>query len=132
MRRFFPQNHNQKKLPTYFHSFKLTKRSDIHQYNTRQKNKLEINKTNTIKADIRNALPTILNSTDKCIIDKVHTHSLKGFTWYFKQICISKYQDICLIDNCIQLINVKYCTPCHKRDWKTRLCRKPLCNKKKI
>ena len=45
-------------------------------------------------------MPHLLNTTHLSILEKVPTHSLKGFGQYTKHYLIEKYSDICLIHNC--------------------------------
>ena len=47
-------------------------------------------------------LPKLLNISKfpDCIIDKIYTHSLQGFSKYFKTYIINQYQIQCYIPNC--------------------------------
>ena len=48
----------------------------------------------------RHQLPTLLNASDKNILEKVYTHSEKGFASYIKNIFINDYHNICSNQNC--------------------------------
>ena len=68
-------------LPDHFYDFNLALNSDIHDYNTRGKNKLRNPhfKHEFARNCIRNQMPHLLNTTHLSILVKVLTHSLKGF-----------------------------------------------------
>ena len=89
----FYYKHCKNELPHYLQSIKLNKRGDVHGYNTRHRNDLDIQRTNTKLADkcLRHALQAIINKTETNILDKVATHSMQGFSWYIKQHYIKTY-----------------------------------------
>ena len=89
-------------LPRYFDTFRFTKRSDIHKYNTRQKSSLQVPKTRTKFTEqcIRNLIPSLINETPSSILDKTDTHSIQGFCFYIKSYLINSYEDKCHIANC--------------------------------
>ena len=95
-------------LPNYFQSFGFAIRSDIHEYNTRNKNALETIETNTKLASncIRHAIPKIINNTQVEVIENISTHSLDGFTWYIKQKFINSYEADCTVPNCYICQNI--------------------------
>ena len=97
---YYQYSHNQ--LPFYLQHLEYRQRVDIHEYDTRNKSMLNINKTNTKLADnsLRNITPNIVNNTPDIIISKIFTHSLHGFTSYIKQYFISLYKMECIIDDC--------------------------------
>ena len=68
-------------LPANFYDFNLALNSDIHDYNTRGGNKLRNAnfKHEFARNCIRNQMPHLLNTTHLSILEKVLTHSLKGF-----------------------------------------------------
>ena len=88
-----------RKIPEYFLSFIETNR--IHQYNTRQTG-IIIHRTNTYSAEhrLKFFLPTIINHLPNSITDKAYTHSIKGFSNYFKTITIQAYQSDCTVYRC--------------------------------
>ena len=51
-------------------------------------------------------MPHLLNTTHLSILEKVLTHSLKGFGQYIKHYLIEKYSDICLIHNNCYVCNL--------------------------
>ena len=89
-------------LPSYFSSFRFSTRSAVHSYNTRNKKKLNTNKTNSKFVDkcLRNFIPKLVNQTDSLIVGKISTHSLHGFSNYIKQYIVNLYQMDCSIPNC--------------------------------
>ena len=94
-------------LPSYLQSFNFKARQDIHGYNTRNKNKLDLNRTETKKAEnsLRTVVPRIVNKTTPLIIDKIPTHSLQGYKSYIKNVYINSYKYECNIQNCYVCAN---------------------------
>ena len=87
-------------VPDYFATF-TTYRSNTHTYNTLT---LSFNtpRTKTISATHRLRF-YIVNELENLHIDiknKLYTHSLEGFTKYFKNYIIGKYSNQCNIPNC--------------------------------
>ena len=89
------------KLPAYFNNI-LDAPPVEHTHDTRHKAasypNYSISKTG--ENCIRYALPALLKLTPDFVIDKVSTHSLKGFATYIKNHSISSYIIICEIHNC--------------------------------
>ena len=85
---FYQHCHGQ--LPFFLQNIDFKPRSDIHEYNTRQKTNLCTNKTRTSSAQtsIRNITPKIINKTSSTILDKIYTHNLQGFVSYIKNTYI--------------------------------------------
>ena len=44
--------------------------------------------------------PHSINATPAIVVEKIQTHSLRGFTTYAKQFLMQKYTDTCAIQNC--------------------------------
>ena len=82
--------------------FNFLTNSNIHEHNTRQRNRLHIARTSHKYADkcIRHSIPKTVNNTDNIILDKINTHSMQGFSKYIKITCIQNYKDTCDILNC--------------------------------
>ena len=89
-------NHISDHLPCF------TTRAEIHNYNTRQRNKLCTNRTSKVFSQkcIRNHIAHVINNTPTIILDKIRSHSFKGFCQYTKNYFIDKYQLQCSILNC--------------------------------
>ena len=53
----------------------------VHGYNTRNKNKLDLNRTETKKPEnsLLTVVPRIVNKTTPLIIDEIPSHSLQGY-----------------------------------------------------
>ena len=90
------------KLPLYFNSINTQNVASLHQHNTRSRNAIYLHKTRHNFADnsISQIVPKTLNETDNLITDKIHTHSLKGYSLYIKNKYIGNYSDNCEIRNC--------------------------------
>ena len=89
-------------LPAYFHNFHLIDRpTNTFSYNTRNKIKrLPLVKHNFAKNCLKHNLIREINYTPNIILEKIHTHSLKGFTGYIKNYLLNNYQLSCSIQNC--------------------------------
>ncbi len=97
---YYKIKHN--KLPSYLQQLPLKPNSDFHSYATRSRNKIHLPRADHKYADycIRYNLPKFINSMPNNIIDKVHTHSLAGFSKYAKNHFIQSYQELCTVPNC--------------------------------
>ena len=89
-------------LPKYFDSYKMKTQAEIHNYETRAKDQIANNITRTKFAQncLRNKLPSILNHTSIEVLQKIETHSFKGFSNYVKNRIIKSYTYECTINNC--------------------------------
>lgn len=98
----FYYKHANNQLPVYLQSFPLYPRSEIHQYATRNSSQLQNKRTNTNLAErsLRVQLPILINNTPLHLLSKVNTHSIFGFTYYYKIFTISSYSIECSISNC--------------------------------
>jgi hypothetical protein len=92
------------RLPQYFKSFRLEPQSQLHSYNTRNNTNIRSFNTNTWTARkcLRHYLPCMVNNfSNTCNIqERVHTHSLEGFSQYIKTLLLSSYQSECHLPNC--------------------------------
>ena len=90
------------KAPVYFESYKILSQEDIHDRDTRFNHLININVTRIPLQQkcLRNYLPSALKSTPPNILDKMSTHSYKGFSNYTKDRYIDDYSMVCLIQNC--------------------------------
>ena len=89
-------------LPPYFQTYEFKLTSEMHNYNTRTKQKYFIFPTNHKYAEYcaRHQLPQILNQTNAVVLEKIHAHSFASFVNYVKHTCIENYQERCLVENC--------------------------------
>ena len=90
-------------LPVYFsHDDWYSPISNIHWYNTRRQNKLFTYRTNHqfVTRCLRYEVVTTFNNTPLSILDKINTHSIKGFSLYLKTHLLSLYDAFCNITNC--------------------------------
>ena len=96
---FYKFSHN--KLPYYFRTI-FVYNSEVHNYNTRQRNMLRppnFNLRFTGKC-IRFHIPNLINNLPDIVTNKIQTLSLQGFANYLKNYLLSKYDSKCLIENC--------------------------------
>ena len=89
-------------LPAYFYSIRIVTQGTNHNYDTRNRDQIHIDRTRTRYADkrVRIYLPTLENSTPTVLLEKIATHSLQGFALNLKKYFILQYSDICSIPNC--------------------------------
>lgn len=90
------------KVPAYFKSYCVMTQQEIHGRVTRFNQLIPRNITRTVLQQkcLRNVIPELLNTTPANIVDKIHTHSYKGFSHYAKQFYISSYSSECRILGC--------------------------------
>ena len=98
----FYYNYCHNNLPSYFRSFEFPRISQIHSYNTRNKENFNVPKTRTKMAEycLRNMIPRILNTTAPSILQKINTHSLSGYVFFIKHCFINSYSIQCSVVNC--------------------------------
>ena len=87
-------------LPVYLQNWRIIFNYDIHNYDTRIKNKIYTYKTNFAKKCLRHNLPFLLNNIPTIVKEKLNTHSLQGFAQYAKLYFLQNYQDSCTRQNC--------------------------------
>ena len=97
----FYYKHQNSDLPLYFVDM-FSPVSERHNYNTRGSSHLQLSRTTTASVDkcVRNYIPKFVREAPPCILDKVHTHSIQGFTKYTKRYFIDKYNVSCQIEHC--------------------------------
>ena len=83
-------------LRSYFCRFQLTRQGSGHTYDTRQGDQIRTTRTRINFEDhcLWNHFPSLINSTPPNIMSKITTHSLYGFSIYFKKVTISNYPQI--------------------------------------
>ena len=98
----FLYNYKNKKLPTYFCELTYTPRSDIHDYDTRYADLIDIESTRTVMAEkcIRVHLGNVMNDTPNIIMEKINTHSIYGFVFSIKRYYLDSYWDKLFIEIC--------------------------------
>ena len=90
-----------KKLPKYFLEFEIKSQHEIHEHDTRANSfPPPVPRLHCVRRCIRNYISSIINSTPTNVIEKVHTHSLKGFSQYAKNHYLSNYSTTCTLENC--------------------------------
>ena len=91
-----------KKLPLYFNDFVCQTNSEVHNYNTRRRQKIHIPriKHEFAQLSIRYSVIRTVNNLPENVIEKTYTHSINGLTTYAKNYLISTYETTCHIANC--------------------------------
>ena len=94
--------YEQKQLPRYFLKFKIEIQHQTHEHDNRDKNRRRVPVPRLFMSRhcIRNHISTVINCTDTCIIEKIYTHSLQGYSKYIKKHILSNYSEECNIENC--------------------------------
>ena len=90
------------KVPEYFSDFEILNQSDRHTHNTRLNMHILQPRTRLIASRhcLRNHISTIINATPTEIIQKINTHSYKGYSNYIKKKYLEGYSADCSIENC--------------------------------
>ena len=91
-----------KNLPAYLLDWEFISTINIHFHDTRTSSKIHTvrAKHEFAKKCLKYNLSHIINDTPAIVVEKIHTHSLRGFATYAKQFLIQKYTDTCAIQNC--------------------------------
>ena len=89
-------------VPTFFLSYNLPRHLDIHNYATRRNYLLVTPRLvyNICRCSMKYRLPSIVNAMPSQIIEKVYTHSIKGFSLYIKNKAVEEYEIECSNLNC--------------------------------
>ena len=98
----FYNKYKNNKLPYYLQSLPFFPNTETHDYATRIQYNIHqpIVKHTFAKNCLRFDIPKIVNNTPNCILDKIHTDSLQGFSGYIKAHILQSYQKHCSITNC--------------------------------
>ncbi len=98
----FYYKYKNKRLPYYLQSLPFHYNSETHQHNTCIQQNIHVGRTahEYAKKCIQYDLPMFVNNTPKEILDKIDTHSLRGFAGYIKRYYLSCYHDSCNIPHC--------------------------------
>ena len=86
-----------KQLPKYFLNFQCNTNSDLHCHNTRSRHKLHTPqiKHDFAKNNVRySIINTTINNLPESVLEKIHTHSLKGVATYAKKYFIDNYETV--------------------------------------
>ena len=89
-------------LPSYFREDFVIRNETNHNYFTRHHQDLRLPTfiRNYSRQTLRYSLAKTINEAPNCLTDKVHTHSLKGFSNYVKHYFLSHYNRECHIQSC--------------------------------
>ena len=88
-------------LPYYFTDW-FTKLPSTRTYSIRARHTLFQPKPTHkfLEKSLRYTTPNIISNVPAIILDKILTHSPRGFTNYVKHSCLKKYSITCIINNC--------------------------------
>ena len=98
----FVYNFKKGNLPCHFLNIRCLQRSSVHDHDTRYASLIDSEPTRTVMAQncIRHHLVNVLNCTHRCILDKITTHSIHGFTFYVKCYYLNQLSSECQIRQC--------------------------------
>ena len=98
----FVYNFKKGNLPCHFLNIRCLQRSSVHDHDTRYASLIDSEPTRTVMAQncIRHHLVNVLNCTHRCILDKIATHSIHGFTFYVKRYYLNQLSSECHIRQC--------------------------------
>ncbi len=84
----FYYKYKNNRLPYYFQSLPFHYNLETHQHNTHIEQNIQVGRTvhEYAKKCIQYDLPVLVNSSPKEILDKIDTHSLRGFAGYIIMI----------------------------------------------
>ncbi len=97
---YFKYSH--KNMPPYLLDWELISNVNTHLHDTLTSSKIHTlrNKHEFAKKCLKYNLRHHIKATPAIVVEKIQTHSLRGFTTYAKQFLIQKYTDTCTIQNC--------------------------------
>ena len=80
----------------------LFHKTERNRYNTRNQTRYTIPRVKHAFAEqcLHVSIPMLVRDTQSLIIEKVHTHSFKGFSNYVKQNFLNTYETECFVQNC--------------------------------
>ena len=89
-------------VPEYFKNLLIKRANTIHSHHTRNSSKffLPNMRLAQTKTSTSVKVSALLNNTEFSLYSKIETHSLQGFSTYYKTITIQKYPTECNISNC--------------------------------
>ncbi len=96
----FYYKYKKNKLPHYLQLLPFHPNTETHDHATRIQHNIYEAKTNHMFAKncVCFDIPKIVNMTPNFILDKIHTHSLQGFSGYIKAHILQSYQKHCSMD----------------------------------
>ena len=89
-------------LPVYLQNIPLFHINEIHLHDTRAGKEIRhpLVKHEYAKKSIRYTIPVTVNETPLCILDKIDTHCIQGFSKYIKMKYVNSYKENCEIRDC--------------------------------
>ena len=89
-------------LPDYFLHLNTVTRAHTHKYITRFRNNVRQIQLGHVfrRKCLHYEIARIANNTPPNILEKVYTHSFKGFILYIKSHMLKMYPDDCHLENC--------------------------------
>ena len=88
----FYYKYRHQNLTVYLLNWQITPNASFHNYNTRRTTELHTYRTKYEFAEkcLKYNLPHVINNIPDLVIDKIVTHSLKGFSSYAKHYILQK------------------------------------------
>ena len=96
----FYYKYARKQLPPYFLTFDIIRQGEIHDHDTRQRDRINRTRIKLTERCIRNYLPNVINSVPDHILARIHTHSIQGFSSCLKAYKLNQYEVECNRANC--------------------------------
>ena len=99
---YYKLSHNQ--LPPYFELFHFEKNNQINIHNLRPRI-LQLPRVKHAFATkcLKYQLHWVVRNADDSVLNKINTHSIKGYSWYIKQQFTTNYNPTC---------NIRFCYVC--------------------
>ena len=90
------------KKPPYFLTFDIIRQGEIHDHDTRQRDRIRVNRTRIKVTErcVRNYLRNEINSVPDHILAWIHIHSIQGFLSCLKTYELNQYEVECNRANC--------------------------------
>ena len=89
-------------MPVYLLNWNIISNYNIHSHDTRKATNIHtfMTKHGFAKKCLKYNLRHIINDTPELGLEKIVTHSLRGFAYYLKMYLLQKYQNVCTISDC--------------------------------
>ena len=97
---FYKYRHDN--VPVYLLNGNIIPNYNIHSHDTRKATNIHTSMTRHefAKKCLKYNLPHIINDIPELVLERIVTHSLRGFAYYFKMYLLQKYQNVCTISDC--------------------------------
>ena len=88
-------------MPVYLINLNIIPNYNIHCHDTRKATNIHTSMTRHefAKKCLKYNLSQIINDTSELVLEKIVTHSLRGFAYYLTMYLLQKYQNVCTISD---------------------------------